>query len=259
LLRDYDIVSWDPRGVGQSTAVQCFASQAAENAFLGQYDSFPTGPTQQRAYIAKWREFGKICAPRGGALLKYLSTANTARDLNLLRQAFGQAKLDYLGLSYGTLLGATYANLFPHRVGRMVLDGNVAPEALGSSLSVGVATAAADEVQAFLRTTQHAGLRVLSWQSRRHSGQVGCPSRPRSPDTDHRRRQHLHLRRHPEFGQWRRHRLRVCLARPGRGPAAGLAGEQSDAKLPAGHSTRRHRYEDPGMCGKRAALRDPLC
>jgi pimeloyl-ACP methyl ester carboxylesterase len=151
LLRDYDVVSWDPRGVGASTAVQCFANQAAENTFLGQYASFPNGPAQQRGYIAKWREFGKICAARGGALLKYLSTADTARDLNLLRQALGQARLDYLGLSYGTFLGATYANLFPHQVGRMVLDGNAAPEALGYSLSVGVATAAAKEFDSFLR------------------------------------------------------------------------------------------------------------
>src|ERR1700689_2644090 len=106
------------------------ASQAAENAFLGKYATFPIRRGQQRAYIAKWREYGKICHDRDGALLKYLSTANTARDLNLLRQALGQARLDYLGLSYGTLLGATYANLFPRRVGRMVLDANVAPESL---------------------------------------------------------------------------------------------------------------------------------
>ena len=151
LLRDYDIVSWDPRGVGQSTAVQCFANPAAENAFLGKYASFPIGPAQQHAYIAKWREYGKICANRNGALLKYLSTANTARDLNLLRQALGQTKLDYLGLSYGTYLGATYANLFPHRVGRIVLDANVVPDALGFSVSVGVATAATQDFDAFLR------------------------------------------------------------------------------------------------------------
>jgi pimeloyl-ACP methyl ester carboxylesterase len=151
LLRDYDIVSWDPRGAGESTAVQCFANQAAENAFLGQYASFPSGRAQQRPYIAKWREFGKICAARGGALLKHLSTADTARDLNLLRHALGQTRLDYLGLSYGTFLGATYANLFPHRVGRMVLDGNAAPDALSYSLSLGVAIAAAKELDSFLR------------------------------------------------------------------------------------------------------------
>jgi pimeloyl-ACP methyl ester carboxylesterase len=151
LLRDYDIVSWDPRGVGESTAVQCFTSLAAENAFLGQYASFPIGQAQQRAYIARWREFGKRCAARGGTLLKHISTADTARDLNLLRQALGQPRLDYLGLSYGTFLGATYANLFPNRVGRMVLDGNASPKALAYSLSLGVATAAASEFDAFLR------------------------------------------------------------------------------------------------------------
>jgi hypothetical protein len=82
LLRDYDIVSWDPRGVGESTAVQCFNNQAAKNAFLGQYAFFPSGRAQQRAYIAKWREFGTICAARDGALLRHISTADTARNLN---------------------------------------------------------------------------------------------------------------------------------------------------------------------------------
>ena len=111
------------------TAVQCFASQAAESAFLGKYALFPVGRLQQRAYIRRWREFGQVCAARNGALLRHVSTADTARDLNLLRQELGQAKLDYLGISYGTFLGATYANLFPGRVGRMVLDGNVPPVA----------------------------------------------------------------------------------------------------------------------------------
>ena len=87
LLREYDIVSWDPRGSGASTAVQCFASQAAENAFLGKYAFFPVGRGQQRAYIRRWREFGKICAARNGALLRHVSTADSARDLDLLRQA----------------------------------------------------------------------------------------------------------------------------------------------------------------------------
>ncbi len=151
LLRDYDIVSWDPRGVGASTAVQCFTSLAAENAFLGQYASFPIGQAQQRAYIGRWREFGKRCAARAGALLKHISTADTARDLNLLRQALGQPRLDYLGVSYGTFLGATYANLFPRRVGRMVLDGNVSPKALAYSLSLGLATTTAAEFNSFLR------------------------------------------------------------------------------------------------------------
>jgi pimeloyl-ACP methyl ester carboxylesterase len=162
LLREYDIVSWDPRGVGASTAVKCFPSEAAEIAFLGKYASpFPVGRRQQRAYIRRWREFGKICAARNGALLRHISTADTARDLNLLRQDLGQAKLNYLGISYGTFLGATYANLFPRQVGRLVLDGNVAPEAwtnggrpnprLSVFLRIGSDTGAARTLAAFLR------------------------------------------------------------------------------------------------------------
>jgi pimeloyl-ACP methyl ester carboxylesterase len=161
LLRDYDIVSWDPRGAGASTAVQCFPSQAAESAFLGKYALFPVGRGQQRGYIRRWRQFGRICAARNGALLRHVSTADSARDLNLLRQDLGQPKLNYLGISYGTFLGATYANLFPRRVGRMVLDGNVPPEAwtnggrpnprLSTYLRMRSDKAAARALAAFLR------------------------------------------------------------------------------------------------------------
>jgi pimeloyl-ACP methyl ester carboxylesterase len=161
LLQEYDIVSWDPRGSGASTAVQCFPSQAAESAFLGKFSFFPVGRGQQRGYIRRWREFGKICAARNGALLRHVSTADSARDLNLLRQDLGQPKLNYLGISYGTFLGATYANLFPRRVGRLVLDGNVPPEAwtnsgrpnprLSTYLRMGSDKAAARALAAFLR------------------------------------------------------------------------------------------------------------
>jgi pimeloyl-ACP methyl ester carboxylesterase len=161
LLREYDIVSWDPRGSGASTAVQCFPSQAAESAFLGKFSFFPVGRGQQSGYIRRWREFGKICAARNGALLRHVSTADSARDLNLLRQDLGQPKLNYFGISYGTFLGATYANLFPRRVGRLVLDGNVPPKAwtnggrphprLSTYLRMGSDKAAARALAAFLR------------------------------------------------------------------------------------------------------------
>jgi pimeloyl-ACP methyl ester carboxylesterase len=161
LLRGYDIVSWDPRGIGASTAVQCFPSHAAEAAFLGKYADFPPTRHQQGAYIRRWRGFGQACAARNGALLRHVSTADTARDLNLLRRGLGQPKLNYLGLSYGTFLAATYANLFPGRVGRMVLDGNVAPSAwtnggrpsprLSISVRIGSTTLVAKTLEAFLR------------------------------------------------------------------------------------------------------------
>jgi pimeloyl-ACP methyl ester carboxylesterase len=123
----FDIVSWDPRGVGSSTAVQCFPSAEAEAAFLGDNADFPVTAAQQPAYIATWTRFGARCAARNGALLAHVSTADTARDLDRLRALAGEPKLRYIGLSYGTILGATYANLFPDRVRALVLDGNIAP------------------------------------------------------------------------------------------------------------------------------------
>lgn len=160
LLRDYDIVSWDPRGVGESTAVQCFPDAAAETAFLGSDADFPVATSQQPGFIRRWAAFGTMCAARNGDLLKHVSTADTARDLDLLRRALGQPELNYIGLSYGTYLGATYANLFPRHVGRMVLDGNIAPTAwtnggrpnasLSLSMRIGSTTWVARTLTAFL-------------------------------------------------------------------------------------------------------------
>ncbi len=128
LIERFDIVSWDPRGVGMSTPVQCFNSANEEKAFLGESENFPTTPEQQREYIRVWAKWAQRCAQATGGLAAHVSTADTARDLEQLRRAVGEPKLRFIGLSYGTFLGATYANLFPHRVGALVLDGNVAPK-----------------------------------------------------------------------------------------------------------------------------------
>lgn len=129
LQERFDVVSWDPRGIGESTAVQCFDSQEAEGRFLGDAADYPTTPRAESAYVDTWKRFGEVCAQRDRELLAHTNTADTARDLDLLRQAVGDTKLTYIGLSYGTFLGATYANLFPDRVRAMVLDGNLAPSA----------------------------------------------------------------------------------------------------------------------------------
>ncbi|MEU8651368.1 alpha/beta hydrolase [Streptomyces sp. NPDC048737] len=129
-LRDrYDIVSWDPRGVGESTAVRCFATAEEAAARQTEVPPFPVGEREQRAFTAAHADLARRCEQRDPELLRHISTADTARDLELLRRATGQERLDYWGISYGTLLGATYANLFPERVGRLVLDGNVDPRA----------------------------------------------------------------------------------------------------------------------------------
>jgi pimeloyl-ACP methyl ester carboxylesterase len=128
----FDIVSWDPRGVGASTAVECFASTDAEDAFFAgsgtrNVAGFPVGQEQMTTWIDRYRGFGERCERRNGRLLKHVSTVDTVRDLNRMRRRAGDRKLNYLGTSYGTIVGAVYANTFPDRVRRMVLDGVVNP------------------------------------------------------------------------------------------------------------------------------------
>ncbi|MGV9559566.1 alpha/beta hydrolase [Streptomyces sp. NPDC003401] len=152
-LRDrYDIVSWDPRGVGESTAVRCFATAREAAARQAEVPPFPVGERERRAFTAAYADLARRCERRDPELLRHVSTADTARDLELLRRATGQERLDYWGVSYGTLLGATYANLFPGRVGRLVLDGNVDPRAWTDRDAAGE-----PERNTFLRLGSHVG------------------------------------------------------------------------------------------------------
>jgi pimeloyl-ACP methyl ester carboxylesterase len=128
----FDIVTWDPRGHGDSTAVRCFDSlDDAQRFFAGvgiAGGTFPVGKAEKTRWIQRYRAFGRRCGrTNSGALLRNVSTADTARDMNLLRRAVGERRVSYWGISWGTLLGATYANLFPKRVRALVLDGNVNP------------------------------------------------------------------------------------------------------------------------------------
>lgn len=125
----FDIISWDPRGVGASTSVQCFATPEEEAKAISKLAvGVPYTLEQQGAWIKGWADIGQHCAKNAAAwLLPHVSTADTARDLDLLRQAVGDSKLTYQGNSYGTLLGAVYANLFPDNVRAMVLLGNDEP------------------------------------------------------------------------------------------------------------------------------------
>ncbi len=128
----FDIITFDPRGFGYSTAVRCFPSQAAESQFLSALPQFPVGAKQQTVWDQTYARFDALCAGRNGSLLDHDTTADVARDMNLLREAVGDPVLNYVGISYGSALGATYANLFPGTVGNMILDGNVNPAALDS-------------------------------------------------------------------------------------------------------------------------------
>lgn len=123
----YDVISFDPRGFGFSTAVRCFPSVTAENSFLAALPPFPVGARQDAAWQRTYARFDALCARRNGSLLEHVTSADAARDMNLLRQAVGARKLNYLGASDGSALGAIYANLFPATTGHMVFDGSVDP------------------------------------------------------------------------------------------------------------------------------------
>jgi pimeloyl-ACP methyl ester carboxylesterase len=132
LAARFDIASWDPRGVGSSTAVKCLPTVEDEFRFLHGTvagESFPVGRAEMDRWIERYRIFDRLCARRNRNLLRHVSTADTARDLDLLRAAVGDRRLSYLGYSWGTFLGATYANLFPGRVRALLIDGNLNPTA----------------------------------------------------------------------------------------------------------------------------------
>jgi pimeloyl-ACP methyl ester carboxylesterase len=121
----FDIVGFDPPGVGRTAPIRCL-----DSAGLSQYfHADPAPPTAAgfQAMAGTDRTFAAGCQARSGAELPYVSTADAARDMDVLRAALGDSYLTYLGFSYGTLLGATYAGLFPTHVRAMVLDGALDP------------------------------------------------------------------------------------------------------------------------------------
>ncbi|MCF2529247.1 alpha/beta hydrolase [Yinghuangia soli] len=125
-VRDrYDIVGFDPRGVGHSTPVKCLSDDAMDE--YTQLDQTPDDGSEVSALVTGATAFGKACQAETGPLVAHVSTVDAARDMDQIREALGDAKLYYFGASYGTFLGATYAELFPANVGRFVLDGAVDP------------------------------------------------------------------------------------------------------------------------------------
>ncbi|MFD1660550.1 alpha/beta hydrolase [Streptomyces caeni] len=123
----YDLVSWDPRGVGASEGVRCRSDKAIQAA--EDIDATPDDTTEEKAYFDDAVAFGQGCAKAAGKLISHVSTTDTARDMDLMRQVLGDDTMHYFGISYGTELGGVYAHLFPKNVGRLVLDAVVDPTA----------------------------------------------------------------------------------------------------------------------------------
>jgi pimeloyl-ACP methyl ester carboxylesterase len=123
LRERFDIVGFDPRGVNSSTAIRCIDNLDGQAAL----DPSPDDAAELEALVESAREYAEACARRNDATLPYLSTDAVARDLDLIRAAVGDDRLTYLGFSYGTLIGAMYAERFPKHVRAMALDGAIDP------------------------------------------------------------------------------------------------------------------------------------
>jgi pimeloyl-ACP methyl ester carboxylesterase len=119
----FDLVSFDPRGVGQSGSIDC---EGTLDPLFDQAFS-PSGAGQRAALVQAFRQLAAACAARNPVLLAHVSTEETARDLDRLRASLGDHKLSFLGFSYGTYLGAQYASTYPDRVRAFVLDGAIDP------------------------------------------------------------------------------------------------------------------------------------
>ena len=134
VVNAYDIVALDPRGVGDSTPVFCM-TDAEKDKYNAGSETEGTDADSPQSAIAEVqedsREFAQGCRDHSGAIFEHIDTVSAARDFDMVRSILGQDKLNLLGYSYGTFLGATYAGLYPAQVGRFVLDG-----ALDPSLSV---------------------------------------------------------------------------------------------------------------------------
>ena len=129
----FDILGFDPRGVAGSDPVTCYPTAAEETAAMADVPIFPVTRAEEIRYTAAMAKVGTSCVKTSPDRLAHYSTANVARDMDLLRRAVGDAKLSYAGYSYGTYLGATYAALFPSKVRALVLDGTWRPEAYSGS------------------------------------------------------------------------------------------------------------------------------
>jgi pimeloyl-ACP methyl ester carboxylesterase len=148
LNRRFDVVAWDPRGVAASSPVTCVDGQQLD-AYLA-LDSVLDDPQEKQAAIQADKDFAAGCQSRSGGLLPYMDTASTGRDLDQIRIALGDAKLTYLGLSYGTYIGQWYAHLFPQNVRALSLDGVVDPTVSANDSLLGQVVGFEQNLQAFL-------------------------------------------------------------------------------------------------------------
>jgi pimeloyl-ACP methyl ester carboxylesterase len=144
----YDIVGFDPRGVGTSTPIDCLDDRETDRLLAT--DGSPDDDAEVQTLVEESRFFAEQCEQESGKLLPHIGTADVARDVDVLRAALGDERLHYLGRSYGTLIGAVFAEQFPARVGRMVLDGAEDPRVPGVEMALAQARGFEQAFDAFV-------------------------------------------------------------------------------------------------------------
>jgi pimeloyl-ACP methyl ester carboxylesterase len=130
----YDMVAVDPRGVARSEPVECLDGPEMDR--YTQTDTTPDDAKEADGLVEAYRTFAEGCGADAPRLLRHVSTVEAARDMDIVRAVLGDEKLNYVGASYGTFLGATYAGLFPDRTGRLVLDGAMDPSLSARGLNL---------------------------------------------------------------------------------------------------------------------------
>jgi pimeloyl-ACP methyl ester carboxylesterase len=149
LLRSYDIVGFDPRGVGASDPVSCLPDSQLD-AFEAE-DATPDTPAELASSVAETKRFAAACVKNSGPLLAHMDTLSTVKDMDVLRALLGDDVLSYHGASYGTYIGAWYAQTFPWRVGRMVLDGAIDPSLTSQQYVAGQAEGFSRALKAYVQ------------------------------------------------------------------------------------------------------------
>ena len=157
LIENFDVIGFDPRGVGDSTAVTCYDAPEMDDYLYG-IPAAARGTAEWEAELLDaHKSFADACDANSGGILPYITTVNAARDMDLIRAVLGDKQLNYLGYSYGTFLGATYAKLYPEKAGRLVLDGAIDPAVPGLEVGATQALGFESALRAYMQSCLDSG------------------------------------------------------------------------------------------------------